>query len=157
MRYLAIIFLTMLTAGPAQAVTIRGFVTAIIDGDSLKIQDAHRREYTIHLSGIDAPERNQPFGSQSMANLAKLAFNKDAEVVCPRKWSEGGRCKVIVNGEDIGLRQIAEGMAWWSRRYAGEQSMEDRQAYEQAETWAKLRRFGLWNDTRPVPPWEWRR
>ena len=49
------------------------------------------------------------------------------------------------------------GMAWWYRKYAKEQSSEDRGRYEFEEQEAKARRVGLWQDPEPVPPWEWRR
>jgi len=54
------------------------------------------------------------------------------------------------------LQQVADGMAWWYVKYSKEQSPEDRASYEQAESMAKLRRLGLWSDTSPVPPWDWR-
>ena len=48
-------------------------------------------------------------------------------------------------------------MAWWYRQYAKDQMQQERVDYEQAELLAKQRRYGLWNSTDPVPPWEWRR
>ena len=47
-------------------------------------------------------------------------------------------------------------MAWWFRRYADEQTEEDRRRYESAEDEARLRKRGLWVDDYPVPLWEWR-
>ena len=86
-----------------------------------------------------------------------MAFNRDATADCPKRDRYGREvCKVFVDGQDIGLQQIVNGMAWWYKEYAKEQTPEDRDAYEHAETMAKLRRFGLWADTTPVPPWEWR-
>ena len=58
---------------------------------------------------------------------------------------------------DVGLAQITMGRAWWYRRYANEQSPEDRSRYEFAEQQAKAKKVGLWRDPNPVPPWEWRR
>lgn len=157
MRYLAIIFLTLMTSAVAQAETLQGFITAITDGDTLKLLDASRQEHKIRISGIDAPERNQPFGSKSTSNLAALAFKKDAVADCPKRDRYGRAvCKVLVNGQDVGLQQVKDGMAWWYVKYAKEQPPEDRETYEQAETWAKLRRLGLWNDKNPTPPWDWR-
>src|SRR5262245_27227299 len=42
-------------------------------------------------------------------------------------------CTVHVDGIDVGLAQVAAGMAWWYRRYAHEQSAEQRPAYSEAE------------------------
>ena len=142
----------------ASADTFMGFVTEITDGDTIKILDSEKVLHKIRIAGIDAPERTQPFGSKSTASMGRLAFNKDAVADCP-KTDRYGRlvCKVTVNGVDVGLQQIKDGMAWWFRRYAKEQSPQDQADYEAAETMAKLRRLGLWNDTNPIPPWEWRR
>jgi len=64
-------------------------------------------------------------------------------------------CRVYVDGQDVGLRRIYDGMAWWYRQYAHEQSPEDGAQYEFEENKARLRRSGLWSDPSPVPPWEW--
>jgi endonuclease YncB( thermonuclease family) len=48
-------------------------------------------------------------------------------------------------------------MAWSFRRYADEQSLEDRGRYESEEEEARLRKRELWVDDAPVPLWEWRR
>jgi endonuclease YncB( thermonuclease family) len=57
---------------------------------------------------------------------------------------------------DAGLAQITIGRAWWFRKYAAEQSPEDRGRYESAEQEARSRKLGLWRDGTAVPPWEWR-
>lgn len=149
--------LLIVIAQMAQAELITGFVTAITDGDTLKLLDARKTEHKIRISGIDAPEKAQPFGSKSTANLGRLAFNKDAQADCPKKDRFSRLvCKVTVDGTDVGLQQVTDGMAWWYRKYAKEQSGADQDSYEQGETMAKLRRLGLWGEVNPVPPWEWR-
>jgi endonuclease YncB( thermonuclease family) len=57
---------------------------------------------------------------------------------------------------DAGHAQITVGLAWWYRKYAKEQSPQDRGSYESDETDAKAKRAGLWIDNDPMPPWEWR-
>ena len=58
---------------------------------------------------------------------------------------------------DVNLALVREGMCWWYRKYAGEQTLVDRALYEDAEKRAKTGRRGLWSDPDPVPPREWRR
>jgi endonuclease YncB( thermonuclease family) len=58
---------------------------------------------------------------------------------------------------DAGLAQITMGRAWWFRKYADEQSPEDRGRYELAKQEARAKKAGLWRDGTAVPPWEWRR
>jgi endonuclease YncB( thermonuclease family) len=57
---------------------------------------------------------------------------------------------------DAGLMQVTKGLAWWYRKYAREQTPQDRTAYEAAELLAMERQVGLWIDPEPIPPWEWR-
>jgi len=141
----------------ATAGTLVGDVIGITDGDTLTLL-VDRQTYKVRIAGIDAPEKRQAFGDKSKTNLSRLAFNQRAIAECPKidRW---GRqiCKVTVNAVDIGLEQIKDGMAWWYRKYAKEQSADDQSTYENAELMAKLGRIGLWNTTNPVPPWKFRR
>lgn len=142
----------------ANADTLNGYAAGIIDGNNLTLVDSQRRQHQIRIVGIYAPERVQPFGAASHGNLAKLAFNKPVSAECqPRNRHGELRCKVFVDGQDLGLRQITDGMAWWFKEYAREQSAEDIAAYRQAETMAKMRRTGLWSETNPTPPWDWQK
>lgn len=112
----------------------------------------------VRIVGIDAPERRQPFGERSRQNLSKLAFQKNVIADCPKKDRyRRDLCQVMVDGQDVGLRQITDGLAWWYRKYAHEQTLADQAAYEQAEMMARNGRLGLWVDADAVPPWEWRR
>lgn len=71
-------------------------------------------------------------------------------------WVQPGDCPRCGKTLDVGLAQISVGLAWWYKRYADEQSAEDRGRYESEEQEARLRKRGLWADAKPVPPWEWR-
>ena len=57
----------------------------------------------------------------------------------------------------MGLEQIRQGMAWHYKAYQHEQPMQERLVYRDEEDAAKAARRGLWNDAKPVPPWEWRK
>jgi len=48
-------------------------------------------------------------------------------------------------------------VCWWYRAYAREQSPQEREQYEFAEQEAKARRVGLWRETEPIAPWDWRK
>jgi endonuclease YncB( thermonuclease family) len=112
----------------------------------------------IRLAGIDCPERRQAFGTRAKQALAERVAGKEVTV----EWEKRDRYgrvvgKVVSGGEDIDLALVREGMCWWYRKYAHEQSPADRVLYEDAETKARGKRLGLWRDPNPVPPWEWRR
>jgi endonuclease YncB( thermonuclease family) len=57
----------------------------------------------------------------------------------------------------VNLTLVRDGLCWWYRKYADEQSAVDRVLYEDAERQARRKRLGLWSDPNPVPPWEWRK
>jgi len=140
----------------SNADTLSGEVIRIVDGNTLVIM-ATQLPQTIVLAGIAAPERVQPFGNQAKSSLARIAFQKQATAICANpKRNSPLLCKVLVDGQDIGLRQISEGMAWHLAT-PEDRNMPDRMAYAQAETMAKMRRLGLWSASRPVPPWDWRK
>lgn len=142
----------------ASAQTITGRVVAIADGDTLTVLDAAKRQHKIRLSGIDAPESNQDFGSRSKQSLSDLVFDKTVTILSSGKEHRGRALgKVTLNGRDINLEQVHRGQAWFYKQYAHELSRDDATAYEQAEARAKRERRGLWGNPAPVPPWDFRR
>ena len=62
-------------------------------------------------------------------------------------------CPACGNTLDVGLAQVSTGMAWWYRKYANEQSHEDRGRYEFSGQEAKAKKAGLWQDKNPQFPW----
>lgn len=57
---------------------------------------------------------------------------------------------------DVNLELVRVGLAWHYKQYQREQSPDDRSAYAQAEERAKAEKQGLWIDSDPTPPWDWR-
>jgi endonuclease YncB( thermonuclease family) len=148
-----------------------GRVVSSTDGDTLVVLDSQRTQHKIRLAGVDSPEKAQPFGERSRQNLARLTFGKDVRVewtkrdryqrIVGKVWVESPDAPCRGNPEcpktlDAGLAQLTVGLSWWFRKYANEQSAEDRGRYEHAEFEAKIRRVGLWSEKAPIPPWEWR-
>jgi len=158
------ILLALAATSPAKAEILEGKVIRISDGDTLVVLDANRKQHKIRVIGIDAPEKAQAFGNRARQHLASLAFGKSVTVEW-RKHDKYGRIvgKVLANcdqpgcPQDAGLEQLKAGMAWWYRKYASEQSAEDRERYEAAEQTARDGKLGLWRDPKPVPPWDWRK
>jgi len=143
------------TAFAAEAI---GTVIGVSDGDTLTLLDENKNRHRIRLDGIDAPERSQPYGQRARQSLASLAHGRTAQAHCP-KTDRYGRavCRVTVDGVDVGLEQIRRGLAWHYVRYAQEQSVAERSAYEQAERTARSSAAGLWSFRDPTPPWDYRR
>ena len=149
------LFLTSCTA-LAEPLLV-GKVVSITDGDTLILLDDQRQQRRIRLAGIDAPERSQPFGQVSTTHLSELCFSKLVVADCPKSDRYGRLvCVVRVNGTDIGLQQVEAGLAWHYKKYAREQSDEDKHAYASAEGVAREGRKGLWGASNPIAPWDWR-
>jgi len=140
------------------AAQIEGKVVAVQDGDTITVLDASKKQHRIRFAGIDAPERGQPFGNAAKERLSELVFRQAVIADCYKKDRYRREiCRVFRNGADIALEMIRAGYAWHFKRYADEQTPEERARYELAENEARLRKRGLWRDTDPLPPWEWRR
>jgi endonuclease YncB( thermonuclease family) len=138
-------FLVALLCSPgfAAADPLSGRVVAVIDGDTLAIEDGGKRVHRVRLAEIDAPEKGQPFYVESARSLAR---------VCHRKEATPDDGKEQCGGVDAGVEQVRRGMAWSRARQTSPGSL----LYE-AEAHARLRQLGLWAGEKPVPPWEWRK
>lgn len=142
----------------AGAETIRGRVVGVTDGDTLTILDTSDQQFKIRLSGIDAPEKGQPFGSQAKESLSAMVFNKQVVIESDKKDRYRRRVgKVQHEGTDVNLEQVKRGMAWHYTAYAMEQAPADREAYASAEVEARAQRRGLWRESTQSAPWEFRR
>lgn len=162
MRYLNFTRLLLIGAllAPLLALgaSIEGYVVGVSDGDTVTLLDAQKIQWKVRLLGIDAPEKKMPFGQKSKQHLSDLVYKKQVTVEYSKKDRYGRTLgKILVGGLDANLAQIRTGMAWHYKQYQREQSFEDRQLYSEAEDAAQSSRRGLWADSAPTPPWDWRK
>ena len=164
-RYLIILFTTLVTS--TAAADISGKVVAVTDGDTIRILDNSSTQHKIRLTGIDAPEKAQPFGNASRKHLASLVAGKEVRVetskndrygrVLGKVWVQPQNCSACGKTLNANLAQILAGMAWWYQDYAKDQPAQDRARYESAVKEARKGKLGLWSEPDPIPPWAWRR
>ena len=153
---LLLTILALVLSFPAWA-DITGYVVGVADGDTITVLDADKVQHKIRLTGIDAPEKKQPFGNRSKQSLSDMVFNKMVSVETDKRDRYGRELgKVLAGGADVNLEQVRAGMAWHYKVYERTQSVIDRQSYADAEIEAKAAKRGLWVDAEPTPPWEWR-
>lgn len=139
------------------AAEISGRVVRVEDGDTITVLDSNKTQHKVRLAGIDAPEKTQAFGQRSRNSLEELVAGRSVIVETYKKDRYGRHIgKILVSGRDMNIEQIRRGMAWFYRHYEGELTPNDRQSYDRAEAEAKNLRKGLWTDSDPVPPWEYR-
>ncbi|WON72762.1 thermonuclease family protein [Nitrosospira sp. Is2] len=67
----------------------------IADGDTLTVLTASRQQHKIRLAEIDAPEKDQPFGTNSKQSLTDLCFGKEAEVIPQHQTAINERSPVL--------------------------------------------------------------
>jgi endonuclease YncB( thermonuclease family) len=172
MQYIILSLISLTLCSPAFADVLQGSVVKVADGDTVTIVDDSGKKHRIRLMGIDAPEKNQPYGDVSTQDLIELTSGKTVVI----EYEKRDRYKRIIGkvlvdppGEvfcmaldcvgkiDAGLEQIRRGLAWHYKEYQDEQSEKDRKIYSVAENVARNGELGLWRDKEPMAPWEWRR
>ncbi len=174
MQYFICGLISIILYSPALALadTIQGKVIKVADGDTVTIVDDTGKKHRIRLGGIDAPEKNQPYGDVSTQALVELVSGKTVTIEYEKRDRyERIVGKVLVDplGEvfcmaldcvkkiDAGLEQIRAGLAWHYKKYQDEQNEKDKEAYSEAESIAREKQLGLWKDKEAIPPWNWRR
>lgn len=128
-------------------------VVAIVDGDTLKVRCDDAPMAVVRLAEIDAPEKRQAFGERSRQHLAQLCFQKPAQVRQQAVDRRYGRAvaRVTCAGHDASAEQVRAGLAWAYPEYLTDKSI----AVLDGDARAQHR--GLWADSSPIAPWEWRR
>jgi len=89
---------------PVVAATLDGVVVGVSHGDTVTVLDSRKQQHKIRLSGIDAPEKSQPFGQTSKESLSELIFHKAVSVDWDKQDRYGRTVgKILINGQDINL------------------------------------------------------
>jgi endonuclease YncB( thermonuclease family) len=147
---LTIITLAGLSYGLAAEFT--GEVVSVLDGDTIEVLNGHHAD-RIRLSGIDCPEKGQAYGNNAKHAASDLAFGKDVTIQTHGhdKYTRTLGDVILPDGLNLNQELVKQGWCWWYRKYAPGDT-----ALEQLENEAREARRGLWADTNPMPPWEWR-
>lgn len=140
----------------ASAELLTGTVTSVYDGDTITLH-IEAGTKNIRLAGIDAPEIKQPYGIESREALRQDVLNRTV-TVDTTKLDKYGRSvgKVLIDDEDINLKQVTRGLAWLYVKYLGELTAEDRLRYQSAQEEAQQAKVGLWKQDTPKEPWNFR-
>lgn len=140
---------------------IEGIVKAVYDGDTLLLATREESRLKVRLYGVDAPETSkpdlpgQPFGDISKRTLMYKIIGRrvQAEIVDIDQYK---RAVAVIRyaGRDINREMVSEGLAWAYRQYLdGAYASE----YIGGENQARRKRVGLWRDSNPQPPWDFRK
>jgi endonuclease YncB( thermonuclease family) len=142
---------TVFFSGYLCAAEIQGKVVRVLDGDTIEVLN-EKMPVRVRLINIDAPEKKQPFGRWSTSQLKELIAGQHVTVTYMQKDRYGrvlGRV-VTTNGVEANSYMVVNGAAWVYDQYNADSSLPTLQRR------AKEQKRGLWADSNPVPPWEWR-
>jgi endonuclease YncB( thermonuclease family) len=148
--------------------TIEGVVSKVSDGDTIHVKDDLGSKLKIRMYGIDAPETEkvnrktghvskagQPFGGESQKVLDEKIYRKRVKVEIMDIDQYKRMVSVIwLDGKNINREMVAEGYAWAYRQYLDRPHASE---YIEAEEHARAKMLGLWQQSNPPPPWEFRK
>lgn len=135
---------------------LRGEVTRVTDGDTAQVK-LRSGAITVRFYGIDAPERDQPYGMDAASALRQLIGGKVVDLIPVEQDKYDRLVAVVMLGErNVNLEMVARGNAWAFRQYLGE--FRDDPLYCEWEAKARDQQLGLWRSTggKRHAPWEWR-
>jgi micrococcal nuclease len=134
-------------AGPEEARphAVTAKCIRVVDGDTIVVK-CDKRQMTVDLEGVDAPELGQPWGKEVRSFVRDMVQGREVEVEIIEAGDGSGTARVLVGGQDLSRLLAERGLAWATA--AGElQDLSEK---------AKSAPCGIWLDAQPVPPWEFR-
>jgi endonuclease YncB( thermonuclease family) len=135
----------------SQGAGFRATVVSVADGDTFTAITASHTHVTVRLIGVDAPEKDQPFGAEARKFL-ETAKGKTVTVVARGRDDYGRTLGDLYIGETwINGHIVSAGLAWHYERFSDDARLK------KCQQEAKARKAGLWAAPNPVPPWEWRK
>lgn len=134
---------------------ITGKVIRVVDGDTIYIQ-TDKGQVKIRLSGIDCPEREQPYGDKATEFAYEMVMDKTITAIANLAdvYDRYGRFLgnvIMEDGKSLNEELVAAGLAWHYKYYSNDPVLAE------LEVKAQEGKLGLWADENPIPPWEWRK
>ncbi|MBD1997687.1 thermonuclease family protein [Leptolyngbya sp. FACHB-541] len=140
-------------------------VIEVQSGDVLRIQKGWRSE-TLRLCGIDAPELEQPFGTESKQYLEQLINRVNGQIIfVPHGKDRQGRtiAEVFISAQNaaspeeelfINAEMVASSLAYTYPDFVEDCYNGDTIA--QVEGQVRQQQEGVWSDPAALLPWVWR-
>lgn len=123
-------------------------VLRVLDGDTVEIK-INNEIKKIRLFGIDAPEKDQPYGLMAREFLNRIILDKEVNLSIKDEDKYGRILAIIyLNDKDINKIMVKNGFAWAYRYYSD--------LYIKEQDYAMEKRLGLWADE-AIEPYKWRK
>jgi micrococcal nuclease len=145
--------------------TLEGMVVNVSDGEQITISN-DGTDVNVHLYGIHAPvitrvnkskpwlsKPGQPYAGRAYMALANKVLHQHVKLEIMRIDRRGRAVAIVlVDGRNINREMVAEGWAWASQKHKNHDDVE----YMHVEEEARSRKLGLWAQSNPQPPWEFK-
>ena len=128
-------------------------VVGIKDGDTFTCLANGRRQITVRMAQIDAPEKGQPFGQKAKSTLSEYIYGQTVRLE-ESGFDRYGRTLAEVydeSGQNINMLMVQAGMAWAYKEYM------TNTAYQEMQDEATRENLGLWSENGYIYPSDWRR
>lgn len=148
--YRLVLYLLLVIPDILFSQSFRGKIVRVIEGDELLFETADST-FTIHLYGIDAPDKGQFFGMQTIEYLESYLW-VDARIDLKKNINQDGISAILfIKGKNINKTLVRNGYAWYNRLHCINAELA------RAEQTACEKKLGLWGYTNAVPPWDFRK
>lgn len=158
-----LVFFLVAIAFPSHASirTVEGFVQKVSDGDTVTLVTRGGTKLRVRLYGFNAPEvrhekkPGQTFGEEAKRALAEKVLRKEVAITIQDRNQYKRVVGIIrIGNRNINEEMVREGWAWAYREYLRGPYVSE---FINAEREARERKLGLWQQSNPQPPWEFRR
>lgn len=128
-------------------------VVKVKDGDTLGLLSSDNQEVTVRLAEIDCPEKSQAFGQAAKKFTSDICYGKEVKLIGNVRDRYGRTVAqvVLTDGTNVNYQLVKNGYAWQYKAYSKSTELAN------LEEQARQNHLGLWQDTNPTPPWEFRR
>jgi len=128
-----------------------GKVVKVRDGDTVEVVDGNNNRTVLRLAEVDCPEIRQPFGVSAKKFTAEQVYLKSVRYIVISKDRYGRSiAKIYYEGKYLSAEIIKNGMGWQYTKYS------DSYKLKILEYKARLNKVGLWMNSDPTYPPEWR-
>lgn len=131
---------------------ITGKVVSVADGDTFTILTEDKQQIKIRFHGIDCPEMSQAYGNAAKKFTSDNSFGLIVSIEDLGKDKYGRTIGIITlpNGENLNELLLKNGLAWHYTKY------DTNLDWANLEQEARKNKVGLWKDSIPTAPWDFR-
>lgn len=166
MRRLAVVWCILFALViPNRAWAWKGTIVRVSDGDTIVVErigrDGAPERVVVRLYGIDTPESGgrrwqaQPYWKSAKKFLEELFVSGRVSIMDMGydKYSRTiGAATSLPSGKNAQEELLKAGLAWVYTKYC-----RDCRQWKELENEARSGGLGVWGESDPVPPWEWRK